>query len=190
MKIEYSREKIMGLFLRGRKKVFSIGIIVSTLILTLIISRAQTKKIESLHVNKDTELKKNDVLSEISRSEKTINLYKKLFSKKDASSVTNAVSNIARDSNLIVISINQDKEESELLYTKYSFTLVIGADSYHAIGKFIDKIENQAEAYFVDAISIRSQEESRTPDTELSGASKPANKLIVNVTLSIIVFKG
>ena len=179
MKIGYTREKITDLFLKGRKNVFSIGIIVFTLILTLIIHGIQTRKIEALSVKKGMEAKKNDVLKEIAGSEKRINLYKNIFSTKDAASVMNAISNIARDSKVRVISIQSDKEINLPSYIKYPFNLVIGVNNFHDIGKFINNIENQPEAYFVDAISIRTQEESQGE-----------NKLTVNVTLSIIAFKG
>ncbi len=190
MKIEYPKGKLMNLFLKGKKKVLSIGIILFTIILALIIYRIQTKKIESLYVEKDLELKKNGILEEISRVEKTIKLYRNVLSKKEASSVINTVSNIARDSNVRLISIRPGNEENQPLYIKCPFILVIDADNYHAIGKFISSIENQSDIYFVDAISIRSQEESQMPDKELTGVPKPTNKLIVNLILSIIAFKG
>ncbi len=188
MRIGYSREELIDLFLKGKKRVLSIGIIIVTLIIALIIYSAQTQQIESLQSKKDAELKKNDVLEEISRVEKTIKLYRNVLSKKEASSVINTVSNIARDSNVRVISVNPGNEENQPLYIKTPFILVISADNYHAIGKFISKIENQSDIYFVDAISIRSQEESQTPDKELT--QKQTNKLIVNLILSIIAFKG
>ncbi len=190
MKMGYSREKLMNLFLKGRKRVLSIGIILFTLIITLIIYRIQTKKIRELDVKKSAETKRNEVLKEIVQLEKTINLYKNIFSKKDAFLVMDTVSDIVKDSNVRLISIRPEKEERQPLYAKYPFTLVIGADNYHAIGKFISKIENSSDVYFVDAISIRSQEESQIPDKELTGVSKPTNKLIVNLILSIIAFKG
>lgn len=190
MMIGYSREKLMDLFPKGRKNVLSIGIIIFTLIFPLIIYRTQTQQIESLRVNKDMELKKNDVLSEISRLEKTIKLYKNLLSKKDVSSVMNTISNIARDSNVILISIKPESEENQPLYIRSPFILVIGTDSFHAIGKFISMIENHPDVYSVDAISIKSQEEIQTPDRELIQASKPTTKLIVNLILGIIAFKG
>ena len=190
MKIEYSQEKIMNLFLKGKKRVLSIGIILFTLFITLIIYRIQTKQIESLHLNKDTELKKNDVLNELSRSEKAIKLYKNLLSQKDASLVTNTISGIAKDSNVKLISIKPAREENQPLYIKTPFILVIDADNYHAIGKFISSLENQSDIYFIDTISIRSKEESRTADKELTEVSKPPNRLIINLILSIIAFKG
>ena len=190
MKIGYPKEKLINLFLKGRKRVLSIGIIILTLVITLIIYRIQIKKVESLHVNKDTEQKKNEVLNEISRSEKTVKLYKNLLSQKDVSSVMNTISDIARDSNVRLVSIRPGNEEKQPLYTKYPFILVIGADNYHVIGKFISSIENQSDIYFMDAISIRSQEESQILDKELTQEPESTDKLIVNLILSIIAFKG
>lgn len=179
MRIGYPREKIRDLFLKARKKVVSIGIIAFTLLLTLIIHGIQTRKIEALSVKKGIEAKKNDALKEIAQTEKRINLYKSLFGNKDAASVMNAISNIARDSKVRVISLQPDKEINLPAYIKYPFNLVIAVNSFHDIGKFINHIENQPEAYFVDAMSISTQEESQGE-----------NKLTVNVTLSIIAFKG
>jgi Tfp pilus assembly protein PilO len=102
----------------------------------------------------------------------------------------NTFSSIARDFNVRLISVSPGNEENQPLYIKTPFTLVIGADSYHTIGKFISSLENQPGIYFVETISIRSQEESRTPAQELTQEPKLADKLIVNLILSIIAFKG
>jgi len=189
MKIAFSREKIMNLFLKAKQKLLSIGIIVFTLVLTLIINGIQTQKIGSLSAKKDAELKKNEVLKDITRSEKAIKLYKDLFSKRDASLIMNTISNIAKDSNIKLSSIKPGKEQSYPLYTRYPFILVIGADNYHAIGKFVSRIENQPEVYYVDVISIKSQEESQAQNKELAQEPGQENKIIVNLTLSIIAFK-
>ena len=191
MKIEYSREKLMDLVIKGRKNVLMAGIIVLTLIITLIVYRIQDKNISLLHVKKDAEQKKNELLKEISQSEKTIKLYKNLLSQKDASSVMNTVSDIARGSNINLISIKPGNEENQPLYIKTHFIVVIGTDSYNAIGKFVSSIENEPNIYYsVDSISVSSQEENRTPAQELTPEPKSTNKLIVNLTLSIITFKG
>ena len=181
----------MNLVIKGRKNVLMAGIIVFTLIIALIIYRIQDKNIGLLHVKKDAEQKKNEILKEISQSEKTIKLYKNLLSQKDASSVMNTVSDIARGSNINLISIKPGNEENQPLYIKTHFIVVIGTDSYNAIGKFVSLIENEPNIYYsVDSISVSSQEENRTPAQELTPEPKSTNKLIVNLTLSIITFKG
>jgi len=190
MAMGFSREKLMNLFTMDKKKIFSIGIIIITIVAALIIHGSQTKKIDSLRVERDAELKKNETLNDISRSEKTIKLYSNILSKKDAASVMNTLSGIAKESDITIVSIKPDTEENRTLYIRSPFSLVIETDNYHAIGKFISRIENNPDIYFVDAINIKAQEESPTPDKELTQMPKPANKLIVNLILSIIAFKG
>ncbi len=190
MNIGFSQEKLTDLFLNGRKKVLRIAIIALSLFIALIVYISQTKNIESLRIREDMERKKNDVLGEIARSEKTIKLYKNMLSQKDALSVMNVLGNIAKESNVTLVSIKPANEENRPLYIKFPFVLVIAADNYHAMGKFISKIENEPGNYSVDAINIRPQEESRGPDRELTKGAKPAKKLILNLILSIIAFKG
>ncbi len=99
------------------------------------------------------------------------------------------ISGIAKDSNVLLVSIKPGTEENQPLYIKYPFVLVIGVDSYHAIGKFISRIENQSDIYLVEAISIKFQDASRRQEKELVEVTRPTNKLIVNLTLSMIAVK-
>lgn len=189
MKADYSKEKLINLFLKGRIKFLSIGLIVLTLIIAPSIYKNQTRSAESLKAKKDAEIKKNEVLKEISQSEARIKFYKTLLGKKDASLVMDTISSIAKDSNVLLVSIKPGTEENRPLCIKYPFVLVIGADSYHAIGKFISKIENQSDIYLVEAISIKFQDASRRQEKELVEVTRPTNKLIVNLTLSMIAVK-
>lgn len=179
MKIQFSIETLRNLFIKASKKVVNIAIIVVTLIVSLVILGVQSRNTQALRAKSATEIKRNDLLKDIARYEKTIKLYKSIFSKKDASAVMNTINNIARDSKVRVISIKPGNEEKQPLYVRVVFTLTIGVDSYHAVGKFVHKLETQPEAYFIESISIRPQEESNS-----------VNNLIANVTLSIIEFKG
>lgn len=190
MRLEFSIGKIINLFFKGKKNIFNLGIIILTLIIVSSVYRNQNKTIESLNIKKETEIKKNEVLNEISRSEKKFKSYGNLLGKKDATSVVDTIKNLAKDSGVEAISVKPGTEEVQLFYIKYPFILVISADSYHAIGKFIDKIESHPDVYFVDAISIRSQQESETLDKESAQMPKSANRLIVDLILSIIAFKG
>lgn len=165
---------------KGKNKILNIVLIISTLIIAPNIYVSKAKNIESLNAKKDTELKKNEVLDRISYSEKRIKYYKNLFNKKDASLIMNTVNNIARDSNIKIVSIKPGTEQKEPVYTKYPFLLTIAADNYHTLGKFISKIESHPDAYFVDEINIRTQGQ----------APKPQDNLTVNLTLSAIVFMG
>lgn len=173
----FSREKTVLLLLKARKRVLSVVIVIITLIVSSVIYRNQSEKIEALRVKEDAELKRNDVLNEISRAEKTIKLYKNLFPRKDIASVTNAINGMARESKVSVISFKPGNEQSQQLYVATPLNLAIESDSYHSIGNFISRMERQAEAYFLNSLTIKTRGDS-------------GDKITANLTLSIITFKG
>jgi len=190
MKIGYSREKLEDLFAKGRKKIISIIIIILTLIIVLSIYGTQSKKIESLRAAKDAQMKKNEVLQQIAQSEKTIKLYKELVGKKDAYTVMNTIDSIVKESSVRLISLKPETERGYPLYIEYPFSLVVATNSYHAIGKFISNIENHPDIFFIDAMSIKANGENQAQEGEPAQASKPTEKLTVNLTLTIIAFKN
>lgn len=190
MKIEYSREKMEELFLKGKKRIISLVLIVLTLMVVSSVYQNQSKKVESLRAAKEAELKKNEVLQGIGRSEKTLKLYNNLLGKKDPYLVMNALTDIANDSGVVLVSVKPGTEIKQPLYIKQPFNLVASAESYHAIGKFISSIENHPDIFFIDAVIIRAQENRQTRESEAGQASKPAEKLNINLSLSTIVFKN
>lgn len=189
MNVEFFKGKSIALFLNGGKKFLNIVIIVVTLFVSLIIHSAQNKNFASIRDKRDEEQKKNNVLNEIIASEKRIKSLSETLGKKDESIIKDVINSIAKDSGVRLLSINAGKEEGRPLYIKYPFILVIEADSYHAIGRFISKIENQPNAYFINEMNI-SLGEPQMQEKESSGVTEKKSKLIVNLTLSIIGFKG
>ncbi len=186
MKIGYPKDKLASLFIESKEKIIGIAIITLTLMVAFSIYRNQARKLQLLNIQRDTEIKKNALLSDIQQSEKKIDFYKKLLNEKDSASITNKINDVARDANVKVISIQPGAQEQQPLYIKYPFVLTIGADSYHAIGKFIGKIESYSDVYFVDTISIISQASNK----ELSQAQQTTDKLTVNLVVTIIAFTG
>ncbi|MDD4894426.1 MAG: type 4a pilus biogenesis protein PilO [Candidatus Omnitrophica bacterium] len=188
---EYSKERLMDLFSKNKKKILAVGIIIIiTMIISSALHKSQNRKIEMLSTRKEAELKKSDILREIGQSEKAIKLYKNTFTKKDPSSITNTLAGLAKDSDVTLVSIKPGNEENQPFYTKTSFNMLITANSYHALGKFISKIENEPDIYFIDEIKIKAQEKTVEQDQELIEAPKPENEITVNLTLSTIAFKG
>lgn len=174
--------EIRVLITKYKNKIFNIAIIILTLIIVSNIYKSQTKNIESLKETRDTEIKKNEVLTSISQLEKKINIYKSLLSKKDISLVINTIGNIARDSNVKIISVQPQAEENYPAYVRYPFDLVISVDGYHSIGKFVSKIEGYStDVFFIDKANIK--------PTEKTKESEQTHKLIVNLTISTVVFK-
>ena len=188
---EYSTEQLMGMVYKNKKSILAVGIIiVFTLVASSIIHKVQAKKIETLNSRKEMESKKNDILREIGRSEKTIKLYKSIFGDKDVSSITGMINSMAKGSSVTLISIQPGSEEKQPFYSKSSYLLMIGANNYHAIGKFISKIESEPDIYFIDKISIGVQEGKAGRSGEAGIAANPAYKFTVNLILSVITFKG
>jgi len=172
----------------NKEKILGSAILIFGLLIATGIYTSQTKSLHLLNIRKETEIKKIEVLNAIQESEKKIESYKKLLTEKDPVLITNKINNMARESNLRIISVQPGAQEEEPLYIKYPFILTMQSDSYHAIGKFISKIENYSDLYFVETISIRSQEKSQAADKKLT--RQPTAKLIVNLIFSIIAFKG
>jgi hypothetical protein len=189
MKIAFSVDMITD-YIKDRRHYFSIGIVILTIIISLIINKGQAKKIESLTFERDVEMRKNDVLTDLSNSEKAIKSFASTLAKKDIVSVTDILTNTAKDSNVALVSIKKDSEENHPLYTSSRFICAIGANAYHDIGKFISKLENHSGVFYIDAISIKAQEENLETDKGSLRVDKARNKLNVDLILSIIAFKG
>lgn len=165
-----------------KDKIINIIIVIIAFIIVIYIYRFQSKNIHSLKTEKDMEIRKNEVLDNIRQSEKIINSYQNLFSKRDTSLLLSTISNIANESGVAIISMKPAAEEQFPLYIKYSFNLVISVNNYHAIGTFISNLESHPDVYFVDQVSFKPVERSEKSD-------QPA-RLIVDLTLSTILLKG
>lgn len=190
MKIAFSVDTIKDYF-QDKKNYFSIAMVIFTIITSLVINKSQEKKIESLSIERDAEMKKSQALLDISNSEKAMKSLKNTLAKKDIVSVTDILTNTAKASNIALVSVKKSSEENQALYTSSRFICVIGADSYHDIGKFISKIENHPGIFYIDAMSVNAaQEESPEADKGLFRIQKEKNKLNVDLILSIIAFKG
>jgi len=141
------------------------------------IYKKQEKQLADLKAQKELEAKKNAVLENIVKLTEKVDAYKKLFPKKDASVAINTISDIARQQGLKIISIRPPSSEQQTPdYTKSSFDVSLGASSYHALGKFIARLESYQDVFIVDSISLSSQE--------------PKKELNVNLKVSTIAAVG
>lgn len=165
-----------------KNKLLNAVIILVALLIANRIYKAQTATLVSLKGRKALEIKKNAVLGEISQSEKRLNLYKSSLNKKDASLVMNTVNNLARDSGVKIVSIKPQSEKRYPVYIKYPFDLNVEAESYHAIGKFISKLESHPQIYLVEQVTLR----------KVAGraqAGPTADKLNLDLKLSTLAFR-
>lgn len=175
---------LINLISKYKNKILNILIIIVALFFANRIYINQTKNINSLSEKKDAELKRKELLEDISQAEKKIGSYKSVINNKDISSVINTLRNIARDSSVRIVSIRPQIERDYPVYTKYPLDLVITAGDYHRIGEFMSRIESHPDIYIVENISIRPNLEA-----EMRGKDR-TDKLTVNLRLSTILLKG
>ncbi len=135
-------------------------IIIVTLVVAYNIYNNQTKNMQLLKDKEDIELKKNEVLGKISQAEKVVSSYKSYLNRKDLSLLINTIGNLAKETNVTIIAIKPGMEEKHPIYTRYPFDLSVGALDYHAVGKFISKLESHPDIYFVDKFAMRNRNNS------------------------------
>jgi hypothetical protein len=174
--------ELAALLKKNKNKLLNAGVALLTLVIVINIYKGQNQAIQILKVQKDSGLKKNEVLAVIGQSEKRIATYRNIFSKKDASLVINTISNIARDSNVKILAINPRAQENRSVYVTYPFDLTLSADNYHAIGRFVSNIENAKEVFFIDKAIIK--------PIERTAASEVKHGLIVSLTISAITLNN
>jgi len=160
---------------KHKNKILNVIIILVVLIVSRNIYRYQFNVKLSLGKKDAVEIKKNKVLENISQLEKRINSYKNLLVKKDPSLIINSISNIAKESGIKIASIKPNPEQAYPEYIKFPFNLALIAPSYHALGKFISRIESLKDVYSIDSLEMK-------PDIE-------AKELNVNLAMSSIVFR-
>jgi hypothetical protein len=173
--------KVMNSLSINKKNIINFIIIVIALPIAINIYKSQVKSIELLKNKKDIELKKNEVLQNISISEKTVNSYKDILNRKDISLVLNRISDIAKKSGVKIIWLKPVAPQDYSIYIKYSFDLAVDVDNYHTLGKFISALESNPDVYFVERLTIKS--------TEGPGELAQAEKLTINLTLSTILLR-
>lgn len=153
--------ELIALANKNKNKLLNLAVIIIAFIIASNIYRQQTREIESLKSKSNTETKKNTVIENISKLEKSIGTYKNLLAKKDAGSVINTVSNIAKESGVKIVSVKPLAEQRQADYIKFPLNLALTVPNYHTLGSFISKIENYQDVYVVESIEIRFQEQAK-----------------------------
>ena len=168
-----------GLF--EKNNILNLGIVILALFIAFQIYKGAQKQMNSLVLERDDELKKNEAAEEIAGLEKKIDEYKKVFVKKDPGAVIDTISAIAKKCAVKVVSIKPDSEEARADYIKLSFSITIRAPDYHALGNFVSQIESYQDVFFVDEIKINSAIAARA--AEVAG-----KELEINLKISTISY--
>lgn len=140
-----------------KSQIANLLIILILVIIAINIHKNQNKNVISATEKKDTEMKKNKILKEISQLEGKIDTLRAMVNNKDVNMAINTLGNIAKESSVKISSVRPATEQDFPLYVKYPFELRVEANSFHAIGKFIGKIESHTDIYTVESMEIEPQ---------------------------------
>ena len=166
----------MELFEKHKNKILNFGILFLAIFIALQSYKSEDKQINSLILQKRDELKKNKSIEGIASLEKKIEGYKKVFIKKDMGSIMSAISNIAANTAVNIVSIKPIEEDVYKDYIKSSFLITLTTTNYHSLGNFISQVEKDKDIYLVDEVSIRSM---------ASGSDLEENQTNLNINLKI-----
>jgi Tfp pilus assembly protein PilO len=161
-----------------RNTAFNIALVVVALIVARAIYSNQYKKVVDLRRNISLESQKNELFGELNTVEKKLAAYRQVYTRKEASSIINDITQAARDSGVRIISIRPGEEQKQLGYSELSIDLNLGASDYHSLAKFISSLENSAYLYLVKSFSVRPQ--VMTPEI----AKSKQDRLLVQTTIS------
>ncbi|HTZ10929.1 MAG TPA: type 4a pilus biogenesis protein PilO [Candidatus Margulisiibacteriota bacterium] len=157
---------------KHKNKVINIFVIIIALIISSNIYQRQNSAISSMRNKKEYEAKKNKEIENINKLEKKISLYKNSLIRKDPGLIMASINSYAGEAEVNIVSIKPDSEQSHQNYSKLPFDLVISAKSYHAVGKFISKLESSEDFFIIESVSLK---------IESSGKQLTANIRISNL---------
>ena len=163
-----------------KNQIVNLIIVFVFVVVAINVHKAQTRNILLANEKKYMEEKKNKVLEDISQLEKKIDIFRNVVNNKDIYSVINTLGSLARDSAVKISSIKPSTEMDFPLYVRYPFDLTVEAGSYHAVGKFISKIESHPDIYTVESIEM-------APSLDVQEGR--LNKIIVNLKINTVLFK-
>lgn len=151
---------------KNKNKVLNIAIILFALLIVFNIYKSSDEQLNLLTAKKKDELKKNRVMEEIAVLEKKIEGYKKVFAEKDMGSIFDAISSIAKNNSVKIISIKPVGKETGADYSETSLLITISSPNYHSLGNFISQIEANKDIYSVSEVSIDSADSKSLTEGE------------------------
>ena len=159
---------------KHKNAVLSLAILAIAGFVSFNIYNKSVQEKAGLQAQIEDEKKKNEVLLQIATLEKKLEGYKQLLTKKEAGEVIGAISSYAKGFGLQIQSVRPGQEQKFKEYIKVPYMLVLRANSYHDIGRFVSMIESSREVFVIDAINIASETDIR--------------KLIVNITVNAVEY--
>lgn len=139
---------------KNKNKLLNVGLLIVALIVSNNIYKQQLKVMEKLKSGNAMEIKKNALLEDISKSMKTVDSYKRLLIKKEIGAIISEINTMAKESNVSIDSIRPLQEQKGPDVARQPFFLSISAPGYHAIAKFISKVENYKDVFVIESFQV------------------------------------
>lgn len=130
-----------------------------------------------------TEMNKNDVLSNILRLENIFIDVGKKINEKDITNIPNVISQLAQKANVNILTTNKKEEEAFDLYIRYPYELTVSALNYHNLARFINLLESSMDIYTVETLNIKKNE--MPPEANIYSPNFDIQKKTVSNTQSI-----
>ncbi|MDD5116476.1 MAG: type 4a pilus biogenesis protein PilO [Candidatus Omnitrophica bacterium] len=165
----------MDFFSEYKDKIINAAVMLLAVFVAFYLYGLQNQQLSSLEESKNEEARKSEIIESLNRVEKRINSYKKTFTGKDLGSVIDAMTEIAKDTGVKVISVKPGSEHRESDYTRSSFLIVVRAADYHALGNFISRLENYKDLFLIEDLNISAVTDSmsgRKLDSDLDVSLK------------------
>jgi hypothetical protein len=178
-----------------RTKKISLNQIINIVILCLAglvainIFKGQNKKINELRQIQEEQKQKNEILYRIGDLKNRIEFYKEKFKRRDRREIINTITSLATATGVKIISLTPveqipgDIKSKSEIYDKVFFKLAIQVESYHQLGRFISRLENNAVMFAVNSFGL-----SLSSGREIKLAPE-LEKMPVKLVISEVYFK-
>jgi hypothetical protein len=168
-----------ALLTRYRNIAFNIGLVLVALIVSRVIYGNQYKNVEDLRRKISVEEQKNVLFAELNSDQKKLTAYKQVYARREASTIVNDITQIARDSDVRILSIRPGEEHKQAGYSELLIDVSVGASDYQSLARFVTNLENSTTLYLFKTFIVRSQ------IVASDVAKGKQDRLLVQTTISI-----
>lgn len=137
----------------------------------------QNEQIDKIKESQNIEIKKVSLLKKIQATHQELEAYKKLLTKVLEDSVISSLSGFAKVFNVQVESFKPEAKKLNKDYVEFPFTLLVKANGYHDLARFISRIESYPQVFIITNLDINSVDNRES-------------NITARLTLSNIVFLG
>lgn len=138
-----------NLLTKHKNKFLNGAIIILALILANHFYKNTSLDLAKLKEQEKNEGMKTEVLKTLSRLEARFNQFKTSLGKKDSNYIISNINAIAKETGVKISSIKPEQESKTADYVKTPFSLALKSSSYHAVGKFMSRLESSGDVFYV-----------------------------------------